>query len=500
MCESKTSSMIGTKTHDLEKQTQKQTKLVTVSSIIKETKSLLALAFPIALTALIFYTRSIVSMLFLGHLGELELAAGSIAIAFANITGYSVLSGLSLGMEPLCSQAFGANRPKLLSLTLQRCIIFLLTCSLPITLLFINMSKILLLLHQPHQITTLAQTYLYFLLPDLLTNSFLHPIRIYLRAQNVTHPVTLSSLAGTLLHLPFNFFLIKHGVAGIAAASAASNFSILVLVVTYLWISGVHSDTWQNPSRECFSGWKPLIKLSAPSCVSVCLEWWWYEIMIVMCGIMVDPTATVAAMGVLIQTTSLIYVFPSSLGFAVSTRVGNELGANRPSRARLSAVVAVFLAGAMGFMAVVFAMTMRNRWGRMFTGDKEILQLTAAALPILGLCELGNCPQTVGCGVVRGTARPNVAANVNVAAFYFVGMPVAVGLGFWMEVGFRGLWMGLLMAQVCCAGLMLYVVGTTDWEYQASRAQLLTSLDDAVNGSDGQKQPLISIVNEQTCS
>ncbi|OIW15962.1 hypothetical protein TanjilG_04497 [Lupinus angustifolius] len=488
---SSTTIMMGTKTDELlsspytfidpEKQTQTK-KLVTLSNIITEAKSLLSLAFPIALTALIFYTRSIVSMLFLGHLGELELAAGSLAIAFANITGYSILSGLSLGMEPLCSQAFGAKRPKLLSLTLQRCIIFLLTCCIPITLLYINMSKILLLLHQPHQISTLAQTYLYFLLPDLVTNSFLQPIRVYLRAQNVTHPVTLSSLAGTVIHLPFNFLLMKHGVAGVAAASAASNFSILVMVVAYLWISGIHGATWQNPSRECFSGWKPLIRFSAPSCVSVCLEWWWYEIMIVMCGILVDPTATVAAMGVLIQTTSLIYVFPSSLGFAVSTRVGNELGANRPSRARLSAVVAVFFAGGMGFTAVVFALTMRNRWGRMFTGDKEILQLTAAALPILGLCELGNCPQTVGCGVVRGTAQPNVAANVNMAAFYFVGMPVAVGLGFWLDIGFRGLWMGLLSAQVCCAGLMLYVVGTTDWEYQARRAQLLTSVDDVSDG------------------
>ncbi|KAG2311475.1 hypothetical protein Bca52824_023032 [Brassica carinata] len=52
-------------------------------------------------------------------------------------------------------------------------------------------------------------------------------------------------------------------------------------------------------------------------------------------------------MGILIQTTSLLYIFPSSLGFAVSTRVGNELGSNRPNTARLSAIVAVTFAGVM---------------------------------------------------------------------------------------------------------------------------------------------------------
>ncbi|XP_020221160.1 protein DETOXIFICATION 51 [Cajanus cajan] len=454
-----------------------------------EAKWVWEVAFPTAVTGLILYLRSMVSMMYLGRLGESSLAAGSLAMAFANISGYSVLSGLSLGMDPLCSQAFGAHRPKLLSLTLHRSILFLLLSSIPISLSWLHFSKLLLLLNQPLHLTKLSQKYLLFLLPDLLTHSFLHPIKLYLRAQNITHPLTLSSLAGTLLHLPFNFLLSKHGVAGIAAASAASTFSILIFLLFYIWITGVHTATWTPPSRDCFTGWKALLRLAAPSCVSVCLEWWWYEVMILLCGLLVDPTATVAAMGVLIQTTSFIYVFPSSLSFAVSTRVGNELGANRATRARISAVLALFLAAVMGFSALLFAVAMRRRWGRMFTSDDGILKLTAAALPILGLCELGNCPQTVACGVLRGTARPNVAANVNLGAFYLIGMPVAVGLAFWLKVGFCGLWLGLLSAQVCCAGLMLYRVGTTDWEYQASRAQMLTALDD----SDAQKEPLITV-------
>ncbi|KAJ4708544.1 Protein DETOXIFICATION [Melia azedarach] len=472
-----------------------------ISEIITETKSLFNLAFPIALTALILYSRSMLSMLFLGHLGEFELAAGSLAIAFANITGYSVLSGLALGMEPLCSQAFGAQRPKLLSLTLHRSVIFLLVSSLPISLLWFNMSKILLFLHQDPNITRIAHTYLIFSLPDLLTNSFIHPIRIYLRAQGITHPLTLATFAGTILHLPVNLFLVTHlqlGVSGVAAAAAVSNFFVLLSLVLYIWASGLHEPTWSKPSRECLTGWKPLLKLAAPSCVSVCLEWWWYEIMIVLCGLLVDPKSTVASMGILIQTTSLIYVFPSSLSFAVSTRVGNELGANRPKRAKLSAVMAVFAAAMMGLSATVFASGVRDRWGRMFTNDAQILRLTSAALPILGLCELGNCPQTVGCGVLRGSARPSTAANVNLGAFYLVGMPVAVGLGFWLGVGFCGLWLGLLSAQVCCAGLMLYVVGTTDWDFQAKNARMLTCTGCVDTGlrtdhKGEEQQPLICI-------
>ncbi|CAL1414283.1 unnamed protein product [Linum trigynum] len=449
-----------------------------LADFITEAKALFSLAFPIALTALILYSRSILSMLFLGHLGDLELAAGSLAIAFANITGYSVLSGLSLGMDPLCSQAFGAKQPKLLSLTLHRSVIFLLFCCIPISFLWINVAQILQFLRQDPQIAGLARTYLLCSLPELLTNSFIHPIRIYLRSQGITRPLTLSSFSAAILHLPLNFLLVnrlKFGVAGVAAASAASNFIFLLSLVSYVWAYGLHEPTWTKPNlTDCFSGWKPLIRLAGPSCVSVCLEWWWYEIMIVLCGLLSSPQATVASMGILIQTTSLIYVFPSSLSFAVSTRVGNELGAGRPNGAKLSAGVAVLIASVMGLTASTFASGMRWRWGRMFTGDAEILRLTSAALPILGLCELGNCPQTVGCGVLRGSARPASAANVNLGAFYLVGLPVAVGLSFWAGLGFCGLWIGLLSAQICCAGLMLYVVGNTDWCFQARRAQSLT--------------------------
>ncbi|KAM7259737.1 hypothetical protein ACFE04_015478 [Oxalis oulophora] len=447
-----------------------------VIDLFTEAKLLFNLAFPICVTALIMYARSIISMLFLGHLGDLQLAAGSLAIAFANITGYSVLSGLALGMEPLCSQAFGAQRPKLLSQTLHRSIIFLLISSIPISILWIYMDKIMFYLHQDPNITTLARTYLIYSLPDLLSNSFIHPIRIFLRAQGITHPLTLATLFGTILHFPINLLLVNYfnlGLSGVAAASAISNFTVVAFLVIHVISSNIHEPTWSNPTRDCLTGWKPLLKLAGPSCVSVCLEWWWYEIMIVLCGLLVNPKAAVASMGILIQTTSLIYVFPSSLGFAVSTRVGNELGANRPYKAKLSAVAAFFIAATVGLTAAVFAFGLRDKWARMFTSDSEILHLTSVALPILGLCELGNCPQTVGCGVLRGSARPSTAANVNLGAFYLVGMPVAIGLGFLLEVGFCGLWMGLLAAQVCCACLMLYVVGATDWDIEGRRAQRL---------------------------
>ncbi|KAJ6410742.1 hypothetical protein OIU84_007489 [Salix udensis] len=450
----------------------------TLSLVIREAISIAKIAFPMMLTGLLLYPRSMISMLFLGRLGELALAGGSLAVGFANITGYSILSGLAVGMEPICGQAFGAQKHHLLGLTLQRTILLLIAASVPISFLWLNMKSILLFCGQDESIATEAQLFLIYSLPDLLAQSFLHPLRIYLRTQSITLPLTFCASLAIILHVPINYFLVVHlnlGTKGVALSGVLTNFILVGSLVVYILVSGVHKKTWGGFSRQCFSEWRTLLNLAIPSCISVCLEWWWYEIMILLCGLLLNPKTTVASMGILIQTTALIYIFPSSLSFSVSTRVGNELGANQPRKAKFAAIAGLSFSFIFGFSALSFAVMVRKVWATMFTQDKEIIALTSLVLPIIGLCELGNCPQTTGCGVLRGTARPKVGANINLGCFYLVGMPVAVWLGFYAELDFEGLWIGLLAAQASCVVTMLFVLARTDWEYEAQRAKQLTN-------------------------
>ncbi|XP_019465363.1 PREDICTED: protein DETOXIFICATION 49-like [Lupinus angustifolius] len=269
---------------------------------------------------------------------------------------------------------------------------------------------------------------------------------------------------------------VQVAAKGVALSGVWTNFNLVASLILYIFFSGTHKKTWGGFTHECFTQWKPLLNLAIPSCISVCLEWWWYEIMILLCGYLINPTATVASMGILIQTTSLLYIFPSSLSFSVSTRVGNKLGAQKPSKARLTAIVGLSCSFISGLSALVFALMVRNIWASMFTSDKDIIKLTSLVLPIIGLCELGNCPQTTGCGILRGTARPKVGANINLGCFYLVGMSVSVWLAFFAGYDFQGLWLGLLAAQGSCSITMLVVLSQTDWEVEAQRSEKLTGI------------------------
>lgn len=210
--------------------------------------------------------------------------------------------------------------------------------------------------------------------------------------------------------------------------------------------------------------------------MGICLEWWWYEIVTVLAGYLANPRLAVAGTGILIQTTSLMYTVPMALAGCVSARVGNELGAGRPNRAKLAALVALSCAFLVGFIHVTWTIVFRDKWSALFTQDNMLRSLVSSVMPIMGLCELGNCPQTTGCGILRGTARPAVGARINLGSFYFVGTPVAVGLAFFYNVGFSGLWIGLLSAQFACVVSVLYsVLVQTDWEGEALRAEKLTN-------------------------
>ncbi|XP_073526560.1 uncharacterized protein [Phyllobates terribilis] len=441
------------------------------------------MALPItAMNCLVFF-RAVVSVLFLGRLGSLELAGGALSIGFTNITGYSVMVGLAAGLEPVCSQAYGNKNWALLSLSLRRMIIILLITAVPISLLWAHLGPIMISLGQDPEVTSMAARYCLYSIPDLLTNTLLQPLRVFLRSQRVTKPMMYCSLIAVIFHVPLNYFLVSvmgFSVEGVAVASVVTNVNMVVLMVSYVWWTGRWSRAAGSACGNDVSGggYAPLLRLAVPSCLGICLEWWWYEIVTVLAGYLPNPKVTVAATGVLIQTTSLMYTVPMALAGCVSARVGNELGAGRPYKAKLAAMVALGCGFLVGIIHVTWTISFRESWGEIFTPDPLVKSLVASVMPIMGLCELGNCPQTTGCGILRGTARPAVGARINLGSFYFVGTPVAVGLAFCLNVGFSGLWFGLMSAQAACAVWVLYVVMVrTDWEAEARRAQKLSGPD-----------------------
>ncbi|CAN1247515.1 Protein DETOXIFICATION 55 [Linum perenne] len=463
---------------------QKSQDYPTMPEVAEELRRIIDIGCPLATISFLSYLKNMILVVCMGRLGSLELAGGSLAIGFTNITGYSLLSGLATGMEPLCSQAFGSRNLSLASHTLRRTILMLLFASIPIGIMWINLQPLMLTLHQDHEVIRVASLYCRFSIPDLIANSLLQPIRIYLRSKETTWPLLWCTLIPIVLHLPIAIilaFTLNLGVAGLAISAFITNFNAVLMLIFYIYFINTlsHNELPQEkllvqpptPKSTLANEWGILLRLAIPSCIAVCLEWWWYEFMTILSGYLSEPRVALATSAIVIQTTSLMYTLPSSLSASASTRVGNELGAGRPEKARLAAIVcigAALLSSLLGLLGTTFG---REAWGRLFIEDKDVLELAITVLPIIGICELANCPQTTSCGILRGSARPGIGAAINLYSFYLVGAPVAFLLAFVWNLGFVGLCYGLLAAQVACVVSILTVVYKTDWEREALKAK-----------------------------
>ncbi|XP_027192038.1 protein DETOXIFICATION 53 [Cicer arietinum] len=440
----------------------------------EELKSLAKIACPITMTSLMIYSRSAISMLFLGHLGKAELAGGCLALGFANITANSIMKGLTMGMDPICCQAYGAKRYGVLNQTFFKTVCLLVIVTIPISVLWLNMEPFLQLLGQDPQVTKVAQIYMMFSIPELLAQSILNPLRTFLRTQGLTPPITMAASCAAILHLPINYLLatyLKLGVKGIALATGFNSINITSIMLVYIVCSKKPLKPWKGVNMiSIFQGWKPLLSLAIPSCLSVCLEWWWYEIMLFLCGLLSNPQNSVSTMGILIQTLGFLYVFPFSLSAALTTRIGHSLGAGQPSRAQGTAIIGFVIAFILGVSAFIGLILVRKNWGKLFTDEIQIIDMIRNVLPILGLCEISNWSQTVSCGILAGTARPYVGARINLCAFYLIGLPVSIFATFVYKFELVGLWYGMLAAQISCVCMMVITLIQTDWGQQTRRA------------------------------
>lgn len=82
----------------------------------------------------------------------------------ATITGYSVYQGLATSLDTLCAQAYGSGKKTLVGLQMQRMILFLLLCTVPIAIVWLSAGKILGAIVPEKETAALAGLYLKILL------------------------------------------------------------------------------------------------------------------------------------------------------------------------------------------------------------------------------------------------------------------------------------------------------------------------------------------------
>ncbi|XP_046530154.1 multidrug and toxin extrusion protein 2 isoform X2 [Equus quagga] len=432
-----------------------------------EAWTLLVLSGPLFLFQVLTFMIYIVSSVFCGHLGKVELASVTLSVAFINVCGVSIGSGLSMACDTLMSQSFGSPNKKHVGVILQRGVLVLLLCCFPCWALFLNTQQILLLFRQDPDVSRLTHEYVLIFVPALPASFLYGLLAKYLQNQGIIWPQVLSGVVGNCINCLANYVLVSLlslGVRGSAYANTISQFVQTIFLFLYIVQKKLHLETWAGWSSRCLQDWGPFLSLAVPSMLMICLEWWAYEIGSFLMGLL--SVLDLSAQAVIYEVATVIYMIPMGLSMAVCVRVGTALGAADTVQAKRSAISV----GAWLVVGILLSVV-KNKLGHIFTNDEEVIDLVNEVLPIYIVFHLFEAICCVYGGILRGSGKQAFGAVVNAITNYIVGLPLGIVLTFVVGMRIMGLWLGMLACVLLAAAAFIVYTARMNWKLAAEEAQ-----------------------------
>uniref|UniRef100_A0A453JCX3 Protein TRANSPARENT TESTA 12 n=3 Tax=Aegilops tauschii subsp. strangulata TaxID=200361 RepID=A0A453JCX3_AEGTS len=125
----------------------------------------------------------------------------------------------------------------------------------------------------------------------------------------------------------------------------------------------------------------------------------------------------------------------------------------------------------LAVVAAVIVLCLRDRIAYLFTGGKTVADAVSDLCPLLAITLILNGVQPVLSGVAVGCGWQVFVAYVNVGCYYFIGMPLGLFLGFYLGLGAKGVWSGMVIGGTLLQTLiLLWVTFRTDWQHEVEKA------------------------------
>ncbi|CAL5345717.1 unnamed protein product [Camellia sinensis] len=503
-----------------------------------ELNTLFKLAAPAIVVYLLNNVTSMATQIFCGHLGNLELAAASLGNNGIQIFAYGVMLGMGSAVETLCGQAYGAHKYGMLGIYLQRSTILLMATGIPLTFIYIFSKPLLLLLGESSEIASAAAIFVYGLIPQIFAYAANFPIQKFLQAQSIVAPSAIISAVTLVFHLIVTWLVVYKLGWGLLGASLVLSLSWWIVVVAqfvYILMSSRCKETWSGFSLLAFSGLWDFLKLSAASGVMLCLETWYYQILVLIAGLLEDPEIALDSLSIwdleALSSTNVrcvnslarcyvinkllsekhfckqakryhitcsmtisgwVYMIAVGFNAAASVRVSNELGAGHPKSASFAVIIVTLSSFFIAVILAVVVLILRHVISYAFTSGTIVEEAVSELAPFLAVAIVLNGVQPVLSGVAVGCGWQAFVAYVNVGCYYVVGIPLGALLGFKFNLGAKGIWSGMIMGTMIQTIILIWVTFRTNWDKEWWRNQGI----DWINGQTTRMRSLFCQAHE----
>jgi MATE family multidrug resistance protein len=419
-------------------------------------KANLKLAWPIILGQLGQVSVNIIDNLMVGRLGATALA--SVALAISIFVVFLVVGiGVSMGLQPLVAEAEARGDYRRVSYSFKHSFIINVIFAL-LSVLAVELSiPILYHLGQEPAVVQGAIPYLRICVWSLVPMMMFQALRGLAEGLSTTAPPMIAMLIGNVVNVILNYMLIygnwgapELGVTGAAWGTLAARgvMFIVLLFLCRVWIRRAMLSIWDyltkiDPKTYSIGYFKKVLGLGIPTSLQMLFEIGAFAAAAIMMGVIGEEAQ--AAHQITINAVSATFMVCTGLSVAATVRVGSALGRDDKVGMRKAGMVAIAQSVLFMCCTAVLITIFRHMIPALYIDNQEVISIAAGLFLIAAIFQISDGIQIAAIGALRGMQDIWWPTMVTFFAYICIGLPFSWFSTFHWGMGYRGIWIGLLI-------------------------------------------------------
>lgn len=430
-----------------------------------ESKRLITLAWPLLIAQITQMMMGVIDTIMAGHYSATDMAA--VALGFSIIVPLQCfIQGLGLAMPPILSRLHGKGNTSDVASAAWQAGYLLLTISLLILLIWPFTGHLVALFPMEPALYDITVDYVQFVLLSMPAFAGYQWLRNFCEGLGTTKPTMAITLIGLMCNVAGNYIFIygagpvpAFGGAGCGIATAIVIYTMFFATMAYVLLSdrlkkyNLFGHIYRPDLRMILR----TFKLGFPVAMTLLFEVTLFAVV----ALMLAPfgPSTVAAHQVALNFSAIMFMFPLSLGMALSIRVGYRIGQNNPLQARMVVKSGITIGMCIATLTASFTLLAKGAIISLYTQDETVFALANSLLIYAALFQFSDAIQVLSANALRGYKDTTAMFIITFIAYWLIGLPTGLILGRtdWITsepMSAAGFWIGFIVG-LSSAAVML---------------------------------------------
>ncbi|XQW86776.1 MATE family efflux transporter [Thalassotalea piscium] len=438
-----------------------------VKPFLKDTKSLMKLAYPILIAQLIQNLMGFADTIMAGRVSATDMAAVAVASSIW-LPLILTIYGLVMALASIVSQLSGANKyDDIANQTFQTGWIALFLGLSLIALFYFFAPMLFDKVGLEPDLKQLMFDYLGYIVWGGPGFCLYVVLRNYAEGLSHTKPTMIISILGLLINIPANYIFIygefgapELGGAGCGLATAIVYWVMFVGMFIYCIVTKQlkHAPLLGKMYWPNLHDMKAILALGIPIAMSLLFEVSLFSVV----AILLAPLGSevVASHQIAINFSGLVFMVPLSLAMAVTIKVGFAVGNKDFKGAKALCRHSVIFGLLIAVITATLSLTFREQIATIYSTDVKVVELAASLMFLAALFQFSDAIQVISAGALRGYQDTKSILYITFTSYWIIGLSIGLLLGLtdWIiePIGPYGFWIGFISGLTTAAVLLAW--------------------------------------------